>query len=229
MIKKTLAIFLALIFVVLKKIFIKENRIPNKNMDNFSNKLHTIFIFTSFPIIYLLWFDIQVYNININFPLYIVLFLHIIIVIRYFNPQMLNIKSSQVKILKAINKISLLLFIINWFLFSFGFAISFLMILLLNNIFYTFIINQIKRQKEQAEFKKQFGEEGKYSTQDIIKKHIKNLFEENKDINSITKSDIKKQYRNMAKKYHPDVYKGSEKDKFTSVNQSYNFLLEHIK
>jgi len=229
MIKNTLAIIFALIFLVLKKIFIKENRIPNKNMDNFSNKLHSIFIFISFPILYLLWFDVQLYNIDLNLALYIVLFLHTVIVIRYFNPQMLITKATQVRLLKAINKVSLLLFISNWFLFSFGFAFSFLIILLLNNIFYTFIINQIKRQKEQAEFKKQFGEEGKYSKKDIVKKHITNLFETEKELDSITKSEIKKQYRNMAKKYHPDVYKGSEKDKFTSINQSYNFLLEYIK
>ena len=229
MIKKTLAIFFALIFLTLKKIFIKENRVTNKKIDNFSNKLHSIFIFTSFPILYLLWFNIKVYNVNINLPLYIIMTLHAIIIIRYFNPQMLITKNTQVKILKNINKLSLLLFITNWFLFSFGFAFSFFIVLLLNNIFYTFIINQIKRQKEQAEFKKQFGEEGKYSKEDIVQKHILNLFESSKTVESITKSDVKKQYRSMAKKYHPDVYKGKEKDKFTSINQSYNFLIDFIK
>ena len=41
--------------------------------------------------------------------------------------------------------------------------------------------------------------------------------------------ELKKQYRIMAKKYHPDVYKGSDKDKFTSINQSYNFLIDLVK
>ena len=229
MIKKTLAIFFAVIFLMLKKIFVKENRTPHKRMDNFSNNLHSIFLYISFPIIYVSWFDIQLYNININFPLFLILFLNIVMIIRYFNPQMLVTKNSQVNILKYINKFGLILFITNWIVFSFGFAISVLLILILNNIFYTFIINQIKKQKEQAEFKKQFGEEGRYSKEEIVSKHILNLFESNRDITSITKTDVKKQYRNMAKKYHPDVYKGSEKDKFTSINQSYNFLLDFLK
>ena len=33
----------------------------------------------------------------------------------------------------------------------------------------------------------------------------------------------------MAKKYHPDVYKGDEKDKFVSINSSYKFLNDYIK
>jgi len=228
MIKKTLAIFFALIFLILKKIFIKENRIPNKTMDNFSNKLHSLFIFTSFPILYLLWFDIHVDSFSINLILYIFLFLQIVIIVRYFNPQMLIVKETQVKILYKIKKISLLFFIFNWVIFSFGFAFLFVIVLLLNNIFYLFIINQINKQKEQAEFKKQFGE-GQYSKEDAVKKHIRNLFESNIEVNSLTKSNIKKQYRSMAKKYHPDVYKGNEKDKFTSINLSYNFLLDLVK
>jgi hypothetical protein len=228
MIKKTLAIVFALIFLVLKKIFIKKNRAPHKIMDDFSNKLHSIFIFTSFPSLYLVWFDIQINTVDINLPLYILLFLQIVIIVRYFNPQMLIVKETQVQILQKIKKISLLFFLFNWVVFSFGFALLFILVLLLNNIFYLFIISQINKQKEQAEFKKQFGE-GQYSKEDAVKKHILNLFESNISVNSLTKSDIKKQYRNMAKKYHPDVYKGNEQNKFTSINLSYNFLLDLIK
>ena len=228
MIKKTIAIFFVLIFLLLKKIFIKENRVPNKTMDNLSNKLHSIFLFTSFPILYLLWFDLSINKFSINTPLYIFLFLHVIIIIRYFNPKMLLVKELQVAILKKINRFSLVFFIFNWMLFSFGFAFAFLIILLLNNLFYTFIINQINKQKEQAEFKQQFGD-GTYTQDDIVKKHILNLFETELEISSVTKSDIKKQYRIMAKKYHPDVYKGNEKDKFVSINSSYKFLSDLIK
>ena len=228
MIKKTLAIFFALIFLILKKIFVKENRIPNKRMDNFSNVLHSLFIFTSFPIIYLLWFDLTINNIDLNLPLYIILILQFILIVRYFNPQMLITKDTQVNLLQKINKVSLLIFITNWIFLSFGFSLIFIIVLLLNNLFYTFLINQIKKQKEQAEFKQQFGE-GNYTKEDIVKKHIINLFESSKDINTLTKSDVKKQYRNMAKKYHPDVYKGDEKDKFNSINKSYNFLLDILK
>jgi len=232
MIKKTLAIFLALIFLLLKKIFIRENRVPNKTMDNLSDKLHSLFLYTSFPILFLLWFDLKIDDFSLNIALYGLLFLHIIIIVRYFNPKMLVVKETQTSILTKVTKLGLILFILNWIVFSFGFAVSFFVILLLNNIFYRFIINQIKRQKQQAEFKQQFGEQfsqANYTKEDIASKHIVNLFEEKREISTITKSDIKKQYRIMAKKYHPDVYKGDEKDKFVSINTSYKFLSDFVK
>ena len=232
MIKKTLAIFFALIFILLKKIFIKENRVPNKTMDSLSNKLHSLFLFTSFTILFLLWFDIKIDDFSLNLALYIFLFLQIVMIVRYFNPQMLVTKEIQVSILTKITKVGVILFIFNWIVFSFGFAVSFFFILLINNIFYRFIISQINKQKQQAEFKQQFGEQfnqGNFTREDIATKHISNLFDEKKDIKSLTKSDIKKQYRIMAKKYHPDVYKGNEKDKFVSINASYKFLIDFVK
>jgi len=228
MIKKILKKLLTIVLLLVKKIFIKENRTPNKLMDSFSNTLHSLFIFTSFPLLYLVWFDVNINTFSINLPIYVISFVQLVIIVRYFNPQMLITKELQVNILKMIKKISLLFFIFNWIVFSFGFAFAFVFVLLLNNIFYLFIINQINKQKEQAEFKKQFGE-GRYSKEDIVKKHIRNLFESDLGINQLTRSEIKKQYRTMAKKYHPDVYKGDEKDKFTSINLSYNFLLDLVK
>jgi len=228
MIKKTLAIFFALIFLLLKKIFIKENRVPHKIMDNLANKLHSLFLFTSFPILYISLFDIYIDSFSLNTILYIILFLQFVMIVRYFNPEMLKEKKLQTNITKNIKKFLLIIFIINWVSVSFLFSFLFIIIFLINNAFYIFIINQIKKQKEQAEFKKQFGE-GQYSKEDIVKKHILNLFGSNVDINSLNKSLIKKQYRLMAKKYHPDVYNGSEKDKFTSINLSYNFLLDLVK
>jgi len=197
-------------------------------MDNLANKLHSLFIFTSFPILYLSLFHIEINTYSLNNILYLTLFLQFVITIRYFNPEMLKEKKLQVKLIKNVKKILLILFIINWISFSFMFAFSFLILFLMNYAFYVFIINQINKQKEQAAFKQQFGE-GNYSKKDIIKKHIFNLFESDLDKETITRSDIKKQYRIMAKRYHPDVYKGEEQDKFTSINLSYNFLLDLIK
>jgi hypothetical protein len=197
-------------------------------MDNFSNKLHSIFIFTSYLALYLLWFDIKIYSFSLNPPIYILLFLQIVIIIRYFNQKMLEKKALQIKIIRKINQLSLLIFIFNWIFLSFGFSLSFIIIVLLNNGFYLFIINQINKQKEQEEFKKQFGD-GDYSKEDIVKKHILNLFESDLSIDQLTRGEIKKQYRLMAKKYHPDVYKGDEKDKFTSINLSYKFLIDLVK
>ncbi|MBT4707512.1 MAG: J domain-containing protein, partial [Campylobacteraceae bacterium] len=121
-----------------------------------------------------------------------------------------------------------IIFILNWIFLSFLFSLAFLLISFINYGFYIFIINQINKQKAQEEFKKQFGD-GDYSKEDIIKKHIQNLFESDLDINQIQRSEIKKQYRLMAKKYHPDVYTGTQKDKFTSINSSYKFLINLVK
>ena len=197
-------------------------------MDNFANKLHSLFIFTSFPLIYLLWIDIKLYDFSLNTLIYILLFLQLVIITRYFNQKMLEKKEQQIRIISKISKLSLIIFIFNWIFLSFGFAFLFLVIVLLNNTLYVFIINQVNKQKEQEAFKKQFGE-GEYSKEDIIKKHIINLFETDLDISQLSKTEIKKQYRLMAKKYHPDVYKGTEKDKFSSVNLSYQFLIDLVK
>ncbi|MDB4257316.1 J domain-containing protein [Arcobacteraceae bacterium] len=228
MIKKITIIFFAIIFFTIKKIFVRENRVPHKTMDNIANKLHSLFLFTSFFILYLLWFDIHINTFSLNNFLYVILFLQFLIIIRYFHPKMVVIKVRQVKIMKKINKVFIFLFVFNWIFFAFSFAFYFLLILLLNNVFYLFIINQINKQKEQEQFKKQFGDR-KYSQKDIMKKHIVNLFESDLEVIQLTRSDIKKQYRLMAKKYHPDVYSGNEKDKFTSINMSYNFLLDVVK
>lgn len=228
MIKRLLLIIFSVLFILTKKIFIKENRIPNKFMDNLSDKLHSLFIFTSLPAIYLLWFDIKIEIFSINTLVYILLFLQLVIITRYYNQRMLVSKKLQVGIIKRINKFNLLIFIFNWIVLSFGLAFLFLIVILINNVFYLFIINQIKKQKEQTEFKQQFGD-GNYSKGDIVKQHIENLFEANLSLSELTKQDVKKQYRLMAKKYHPDVHKGDDKDKFSSIHLSYKFLMDFVK
>ena len=228
MIKKILKIILSILFFLTKKIFVRKNRVPHKIMDNLSNKLHSIFIFTSFPSLYILWFDINIASFYLNNLIYTVLFLQFVLIIRYYNPLMLEKKVFQSKIMNKINRLSLIIFILNWIFLSFLFSVAFLLISFINYGFYIFIINQINKQKAQEEFKKQFGD-GDYSKEDIIKKHIQNLFESDLDINQIQRSEIKKQYRLMAKKYHPDVYTGTQKDKFTSINSSYKFLINLVK
>ncbi len=229
MIKKTIKFFLIVFLFLTKKIFVRKHRVPHKIMDNFANKLHSIFIFISIPTLYILWFDIEIYSFSINSVLYLLLFLQFVLIIRYFNPLMLKEKKLQSKIIKQTNRWSLIIFIVNWVFLSFLFSLAFIIILFINYGFYIFIINQIHKQKEQEEFKKQFGENGNYSKEDIVKKHIVNLFESNVNIDQLTRAEIKKQYRLMAKKYHPDVYNGSENDKFVSINLSYKFLIDLVK
>ena len=223
--KTILKTFFALLFIIVGKIFINKNRIPNKTMENVANKAHTYFLYTSFFTLYISLININIVSTSLDILLYSLLFLQSVIITRYFNQKMLEPKESQISTLKLINKISLITFILNWIFISFGFAVLFLFFLLLNNLLYIFIIMQIKKQKEQEEFKQQFGE-GTYSKEDILNKHILNLFEKSIDISHLSKSDIKKQYRTMAKKYHPDVYKGDDTDKFRSINSSYKYLLD---
>ncbi len=171
MIKKITIIFFSIIFLLIKKIFVRENRMPHKIMDNLANKLHSIFIFTSLPSLYLLWFDFYINSYSLNTCIYTALLIQFILIIRYFNPEMIKEKKFQSNLINKIKKFLLLIFIFNWIAFSFLFAFSFLIVFLINNAFYVFIINQINKQKEQAEFKKQFGE-GDYTKDDIVKKHI---------------------------------------------------------
>lgn len=228
MIKKILAVFLVLIIVLIKKIFIRKHQVPHKLMDPIANKLHSFFLFSSLGGLYLSSANIKIFNYSLDSIIYIVLFLQLVIVIRYFNPKMLIEKPLQIKIMRTISKFTLFIFIFNWIVFTFGFAFVFLLFGFLNYGFYIFIINQIKNQKEQEEFKQHFGE-GNYSKEDIVKTHILNLFEKDIPMESLTKSDIKKQYRTMAKKYHPDVAKENDKDKFASINTSYRYLLDLVQ
>lgn len=227
MIKKILAFFLGFTLLVIKKIFVREHPVPHKIMDPVSNKLHSIFIYTSLGGLYASWIDIDIFSYQLDNIIYIFLFLQLVLIVRYFNPKMLEEKETQINLIKNISRFSFLLFIFNWIFFSFGFAVALLLMTLLNYAFYVFIINQLKRAKEQEEFRKQFGE-GDYSKEDIVKTHISNLFEKDFPKEELTKSVIKKQYRVMAKKYHPDVCDESDKDKFASINSSYNYLLEFI-
>jgi len=228
MIKKILKIFLNIILLLTKKIFVRKNRVAHKIMDAIANKLHAAFIFTSFPLLYLSLLDIYIDTYSLNNVLYILLFLQFVMIIRYFNPEMLKIKKLQSKIVLLIKKVFFFVFILNWVFVSLLFSLSFIIMFFINYALYIFIIDQINKQKEEEEFKKQFGE-GNYSKKDIVKKHIINLFEADLDEKQLTRNEIKKQYRLMAKKYHPDVYDGIQDDKFASINLSYNFLLDFVK
>ncbi len=43
----------------------------------------------------------------------------------------------------------------------------------------------------------------------------------------ITKDDIKKQYKFLAKKYHPDFY--GDESKMQEINNAYNILMDYIE
>jgi DnaJ-class molecular chaperone len=43
----------------------------------------------------------------------------------------------------------------------------------------------------------------------------------------ITKHEVKKQYKKLAKKYHPDIYKDAEK--MRQINKAYELILQYIE
>jgi DnaJ-class molecular chaperone len=43
----------------------------------------------------------------------------------------------------------------------------------------------------------------------------------------VTKSDIKRQYHHLAKRYHPDL--GSDSEKMEMINSSYRLLMDYIE
>jgi DnaJ-class molecular chaperone len=50
------------------------------------------------------------------------------------------------------------------------------------------------------------------------------------DVNENTSEDeLKKKYRTLAAKYHPDVYKNDNGDKFKQINEAYNFIKDPPK
>jgi len=42
----------------------------------------------------------------------------------------------------------------------------------------------------------------------------------------ITKEDVKNRYKELAKKYHPDVYKDT--DKMAKINKAYKIIIDYI-
>ena len=42
-------------------------------------------------------------------------------------------------------------------------------------------------------------------------------------------NDLKKQYKTMVKKFHPDLNELKEKEKIIKLNESYSILLEFFK
>ena len=46
---------------------------------------------------------------------------------------------------------------------------------------------------------------------------------------TVSSKDLKQSYLKLAKKYHPDVYKGTMKDHFKKVNEAYMTLKNPLK
>ena len=42
-------------------------------------------------------------------------------------------------------------------------------------------------------------------------------------------TNIKQNYLRLAKIYHPDIYKGKDKDRFTKIQEAYKTLSDRVK
>lgn len=204
------------------KIFIRPNskNIQEPFFNNLSNYAHSFFIYTLPFSYYLAIFDTYLFSKSINLYIFTLLFFQILITVRYINPLLLQEKKTQIDIVLKINKVSLLIFIGHWLLFSFWLAFVFLLITFLFNIIYISIL-KIGKHNTQDEYSPHFHNNYHF------KKHLNILFESPFNIEDLTLPILKKQFRKMAKKYHPDV-NNANSDKFIEIKKSYDFLKSYI-
>lgn len=158
-----------------------------------------------------------------------IILLHLFLAFRKISPAVFQNKSIVVDIANILFRYSILIFIFNVFVFTWSFAFGLFFLSLVAKLLYIELPKAQERIKEQNEFKQQFGDlKGDINQDTITKKHIQNLFEKEITIEQIDQKVLKKQFRNMAKKYHPDANKGEHNDRFHSIKLSYDYLKEKI-
>lgn len=210
---------------ILKLIFVKKTISTNKTINNFFNFIHTTWL----PVALILAV-LDMLDIISTLTSFSVILVHLILIIRNINPSMFIVKEKISKFSNTLFRFALLIFIFNVILFTWGFGFGFLAITILGRILYIDLPRSQEKMKEQNEFKQQFGDyDGSLNEKAIMKKHIENLFEQDIDIDSLDQATLKKQYRQMAKVYHPDKNDGEHNDRFHSIKQSYDYLKAKVK
>lgn len=207
----------------LKIIFVKDT-ITNPKTNNFFSLLHTLWFPTAITVALLDTLGVVSSFVSIS-----IILIHFILIIRNINPLMFERKEKIANFANQILKYSILIFIINVFTFSWSFAFGILTLSVFARLLYVDLPASKEKMKQQNQFKEQFGEfSGEINEETIIKKHIENLFEKNIPLESIDATSLKKQFRHMAKIYHPDKNNGEHDDRFHSIKQSYDYLKEKI-
>lgn len=159
------------------------------------------------------------------------IFIHLLLVIKKL-PNLINKNNiAMAGFSNILFRYSIVIFIVNVLIFTWSFAFGVFFISFLAKLLYIEFPKAQERIKAQNEFKQQFGDintDTKIDEETILKKHIENLFEENIPFETIDNSMLKKQFRKMAKIYHPDTNAGEHNDRFHSIKLSYDFLKSKI-
>lgn len=210
---------------ILKLIFVKNRVSTNKFNNKLFNTLHTVWFPSAIVVAFL-----DVLGLISTLTSFLIILIHLILIIRNVNPMMFEKKDKLIEFINRVFRFSLLIFIFNVIVFTWSFAFGFLFISIIARVLYIELPKTQEKMKEQNEFKQQFGEfDGSIDEQTIVKKHIDNLFEKDISLQSIDEKILKKQFRDMAKIYHPDKNNGEHDDRFHSIKQSYDYLKEKVK
>jgi hypothetical protein len=218
-----------------KKIF-NIRRSPkkhNKTMEKIADFLHGSLLFSSVFLFYLFFLDEKILNISLNIPIFLFFSANLYLIHKFSGKDFLQPKPIQRTISHFLNKYSIFLFIIHWIFLSFwaGAGIFVLTTFLAINYIYAVDFLRARPTFDRASFSYSYNHSYNQSSgrrpysSNLRKEHIKNLFEEDKPFDSLNKEIIKRQYKKIAKKYHPDLYSG-EPAKFQSIQESYQFLLK---
>lgn len=210
---------------VLKMIFVKNKVSTNRFNNKLFDTLHTAWLPSSLVLALLDTLDLIGSLTSLS-----IILVHLILIIRNVNPFMFQVKEKISDFTNKIFRFSILIFIFNVFVFTWSFAFGVLLLTILGRMLYVELPKVQEKMKEQNEFKQQFSDyDGRVDEQTITKKHIENLFESDVALSSIDEKILKKQFRQMAKVYHPDKNNGEHDDRFHSIKQSYDYLKQKIK
>jgi len=213
-----------LLKTLLKKIFVKDRPSTNKTINNIFSFLHTIWLPSS-----IVFATLDTIGTIDSLTSVSIVSIHLILIIRNVNPLMFQKKEKISNFTNGIFRFTILLFIFNVFVFTWSFAFAILLLSLIGRLLYIELPKSQEKMKEQNEFKQQFNDfDGDINDTTITKKHIENLFEKDIALENIDQKSLKKQFRDLAKIYHPDKNNGEHNDRFHSIKQSYDYLKEKI-
>lgn len=191
-----------------------------KNFLNFNFPLKTkIFLYNFFLKISIILFILVELKV-IEYHIYILLLIIYIIILfkNVLTEDVIKYKNNKnEKIVNFFINITIFIIVLFSIAFKFKLLINYIIILFLNILIYKIIPMNINNNQENNKF-------------DLIK-HFEVLYEKDiKYINykNLKLNEIKKQYKKIAKKYHPDLYK-KDNNKFIKIKESYEVIIKYYK